>query len=133
VWSPEVVRFPELRASWCNGLAGSTMLWVKAFDVTGNEAFLVAARAAARALEHAPARSADLCCGIGGTAYALLELSRVDRRGPWRDEARALAVDAITRAQLRWPNGLLRGHAGLVCLASDLIGDAPRGFPAING
>jgi hypothetical protein len=34
----------------------------------------------------------------------------------------------------KWPSGLLWGHPGLVCLALDLAGDAPRpgaGFPGL--
>jgi len=131
-WSTDTVRVAELRASWCNGLAGSVLLWAKAFEVTGDEAFLAASRAAGNAALAAPAVGPDLCCGLGGMAYALLTLEHVDPERGWRQHADRVAAQAIATALLKWPNGLLRGHPGLVCLATDLMTDRPRGFPAIE-
>ena len=130
VWSPATVRVARLHGSWCNGLAGAVVLWTRAFDATRDGVFLAAARSAATPRPGASTVGSDLCCGIGGVAYALLELDRVDPT--WRDQARVLAARAIDEATLTWPNGLFRGHPGLVCLASDLVAERPIGFPAVE-
>jgi lantibiotic modifying enzyme len=132
VWTPDIARSPRLAASWCNGAAGTLLLWCKAYQAIGDPAFLHAARQAADRAMTAPYAGADLCCGLGGIAYALLELSQVDPAGGWREQAQAVALRAIEAPVMRWPNGLFRGHPGLVCLALDLLADQPVGFPAIE-
>ena len=109
------------------------LLWTKAHEATGDAVYLDAARRAAERAATAPPAGSDLCCGNGGVAYALLELERLDRGGTWHPRARELAARAIDRPTMKWPNGLYRGHPGLVCLALDLLAPAPRGFPAILG
>ena len=118
--------------AWCNGEGGMVLLWVAAFAATGMPAFVDAARASARVAAAANQVESSLCCGRGGVAFALLALHRIDPRGRWRTQARAIAARAIADATLRWTNGLFQGHPGLVCLALDCIADAPRGFPAIE-
>lgn len=143
IWSPTLASTPGLAASWCNGAAGATLLWSKAFSTTGERRFLVAARKAARTAAHAVGTNADLCCGTGGVAYALLSLDRIDPDHGWRERATELATCSIQRATglatssiqrptMRWPNGLHRGHPGLVCLALDCLAERPRGFPAVE-
>jgi serine/threonine-protein kinase len=132
-WRPAAIA-PAMRASWCAGAAGAALLWSHAYERTGERAFLLAARRAARTAHAAlhPDRR-HLCCGAGGVAYALLAVHRVDRDGGWRARAReagALAVRSTT--PLRRPNGLLWGHPGLVCLALDLVAGEAAGFPAIE-
>lgn len=121
-------------ATWCNGAAGVALLWCKAFETTRDVAFLQAARnVAANAEQHAPART-HLCCGAGGVAYALLALDRVDPDRGWRRRAVRIGERAVVSPLVsRWPNGLLWGHPGLVCLANDLRANRPLGFPAIEG
>ena len=133
VWTPEATRAPGLAASWCNGAAGAALLWVKAHEATGDAVYLEAARRAGEQAATAKPAGSDLCCGNGGVAFALLELERIDPRGTWHARARELAARAIDRPAMKWPNGLYRGHPGLVCLALDVLGDAPRGFPAVLG
>jgi hypothetical protein len=131
-WSPDVARSSQLAASWCNGAAGTLLLWAKAYDVTADAGYLRAARLAAERATTASFIGSDLCCGIGGIAYALLELARVDREGNWRARAVELAAKAIEAPAMRWPNGLFRGHPGLVCLALDVLSEQPAGFPTIE-
>ena len=78
-------------------------------------------------------RQLGLCCGLIGVAFALLALDRIDPRGGWRQEARAIAARVIAEPRFEAPNGLFHGHPGLVCLALDLVGDEVRGFPAVEG
>jgi hypothetical protein len=122
----------DFAASWCNGAAGTTLLWTEAFAVTGDELFLDAARTMARAALAVDERRNYLCCGLGGVAYALLALARIDGCGPWLEQAREVGLRAVDPVPLHWPNGLYLGHPGLVCLATDLASDTPRGFPAIE-
>jgi serine/threonine-protein kinase len=134
-WSPDVTRVPDLAASWCNGAAGTVLLWCQAHDAIGGSRFLEAARAAGERALAAPRVTSDLCCGDAGVAYALLALARIDRRraATWRARAIALAVRAIREPVLRWPSGLYRGHPGVVCLALDLLEDRGVGarFPVL--
>ena len=134
VWSPTTIPQHHMRASWCMGAAGIAMLWAKAFAVTSERVFLRHARECGRAAKALlePSRT-HLCCGMAGVAYALLALDRVDPSHGWRKMAVDVGVRAVqTPLQSRWPNGLLWGHPGLVCLALDLMADEPKGFPLIE-
>jgi len=133
VWSPELTRVTGLHATWCNGAAGAALLWAKAYEVIGDDAFRKAARVAAERAQGDGTSGSDLCCGQGGVAYALLALERIDPGAGWRDLAYERAIRAIEQRALTWPNGLHRGHPGLVCLALDLLAERPVGFPAIEG
>ena len=132
IWSPTSAPSPGLVASWCNGAAGATLLWSKAFSTTRERRFLTAAREAARTASSAVNTNADLCCGGGGVAYALFAIDRIDPGQGWRERAGELAMSSIQHAKPRWPNGLHRGHPGLVCLALDCLAEHPLGFPALE-
>ena len=76
----------------------------------------------------------DLCCGLAGRAYAALAVARVLPREGLRARALELAVAAVDQMRGRWPNGLLKGYPGVVCLAVDLLDEKhPRGFPLVEG
>jgi len=125
---------PSLKRSWCNGTAGIAMLAVAAYQRTGRRADLDLARAAAAdAASDDVAASSNLCCGLGGRAYALLALDRIDPGGGWSRRARELAVAAVSRPFAEYPNGLLKGNAGLVYLAIELFEEAPPRFPLAEG
>jgi hypothetical protein len=132
-WDDRLVEAPTMRGTWCAGAAGMVMLWAKAFEVTANVRFRAIARRAGRAALRYEPVATHLCCGKGGLSYALLALDRIDPGRGWREHAIAIGVRAVqTPLQSRWPNGLLWGHPGLVCLALDLIADVPLGFPLIE-
>ncbi len=130
-WQPGGVA-ERFEASWCNGAAGSLLLWTKAFAYSGEVRFLEIARLAARTAIEKSGKTLGVCCGDTGVAFALLALDRIDARGGWRTAARTLAAREIGNAVYVYPNGLYHGHPGLACLALDLV-DEPRGFPAIEG
>jgi hypothetical protein len=124
---------PPFRQTWCNGLAGLAMLWAKAFERTGDPRHRSRALAAGRALRRpGSSRIAYACCGYAGHAYGLLALARIDPDGPWRPLAEHRFVLAVNRFGSDWPNGLLRGWPGIVCLALDLAAREPRGFPLLE-
>ena len=126
------VARPNFVASWCNGAAGSLLLWVRTFTL-GQQGLVmdVARRTAEMALANR-AGQLNLCCGDIGVAFALLALDRIDPRGGWRKQARTIAARVIAAPRFHAPNGLFHGHPGLVCLALDLVGDQARGFPAVE-
>jgi hypothetical protein len=133
-WRPDTITGVDNRATWCAGAAGMVLLWSRAHAATREPIFVEAARTAANAaLVYEPPRP-HLCCGTGGVAYAMLALDRIDPRGGWRARAAEITVRAI-RSPVRtaFPNGLLWGFPGLVCLALDVMADRPIGFPAIEG
>jgi hypothetical protein len=133
-WRIDVVSRADMRASWCTGAAGTAMAWAAAFERTHDSTFLARANdAASAAYDLSDGTRTHLCCGMGGVAYALLAMERVDPGRGWREKARELGARAIqTPLRSQWPNGLLWGHPGLVCLALDLMSDEPRGFPLIE-
>lgn len=123
-----------LGRSWCNGAAGYTLLWSKAFELLGDERHRVRAEACARTATRAtPAGPTDVCCGLGGGAYAALTMHGLAPDGAWRARAIRLAARAARRFASPWTHGLLRGYPGLVCLALDLR-DAPSRptFPILS-
>ena len=125
---------PALRASWCNGAAGMTLLFVHAYESTGRELHRERALTAAR-LMTSTARAAvgNLCCGLGGCSYALLALARIAPGRNLRPRARSYATRAASRMDSAWPHGLLRGWPGLICLAADLEEDAAAArFPLVE-
>jgi eukaryotic-like serine/threonine-protein kinase len=127
-------RAEVLTRSWCNGSAGMTLLWAAAFARTQDRRYQRLARAAARASLTAAARAGgDLCCGLGGRAYALLAADGAVPGAGFRQNALSLAVAATRQLRGPWPNGLLKGYPGIVCLALDLAHERqPRGFPLVE-
>jgi serine/threonine-protein kinase len=122
----ESAQKPVLDRTWCNGSAGLALLWAAASAQRGAR-FARLARSAARAgLAASHLAGGDLCCGLAGRAYALLAAGM-------RAEALSLAAAAAAQMRGRWPNGLLKGYPGLVCLALDLAHErTPRGFPLLE-
>ncbi|HVJ92987.1 MAG TPA: lanthionine synthetase LanC family protein [Labilithrix sp.] len=128
-----------LERSWCNGAAGLVLLWTRAYEHTSDAKYLRRARDAARSLlTYTTGAPGDLCCGLGGRAYALLAMDRIAPGRGWFDRALAMASGAAA-AMLEgcgpWPNGLFKGYPGLVCLTRDLS-EAPTdriGFPLVDG
>jgi hypothetical protein len=127
-----------LRASWCNGGAGLVLLWTKAYECTGDPAYLELARREVTSLGSAHVAHGDLCCGLAGHAYAFLAMSRIETGGHWYERAvhsATAAAVAMRHDDGPWPNGLYKGYPGLACLFHDLeqAPDERYGFPLIEG
>ncbi|MBI4538717.1 MAG: protein kinase [Gemmatimonadetes bacterium] len=107
---------------WCNGSAGMIHLWTLAHRVLGDDAFLALAEGAAWNTWEQPDMTHDLCCGLAGWAYGLLNFYNHTGDGDWLRRARELgrraALGIGTSAFRR--ESLYKGEAGVAVLAADL-------------
>ena len=111
-----------LQASWCNGAAGFVHLWTLAHRLLGKQHYARMATGAAWAAFEAPQSNGDLCCGLAGRAYGLLNLYKHSGERVWLDRARDLAECAavVSRASSQRRDGLYQGSVGVALLAADL-------------
>lgn len=115
-----------MRESWCNGSAGFALLWTLAFELFGDESWLMLARRCAyHAGQCRVIDSATLCCGIVGKAWALVSVYRASREERWLQRARALARAAPTPDD----DGLFYGTLGAKLLAAELQDPMNARFP----
>jgi eukaryotic-like serine/threonine-protein kinase len=128
----------EVWQGWCNGSAGFAQLWALAFELTGETEFLeFAKRTGADAIEAYESEIPNLCCGLGGQAYAALSLHRVTGESAWLEEARRLAATAATQPMvghhlddlIDGAHGLLKGEPGVALLLTELEQPAHAGMP----
>ena len=116
---------------WCNGSTGYVFLWTLAHTLLGDSKYLEWAEGAAWNAAEVPSPIGNLCCGMAGQAYALLNLYRHTGESAWlsraRDAAR-YAVVATNEARTRkdyeqfalCPESLYKGELGIAVLAADL-------------
>ena len=111
-----------LQASWCNGAAGFVHLWTLAHRLLGEQHYARMATEAAWTAFEAPQANGDLCCGLAGRAYALLNLYKHSGDRVWLHRARDLAECAAvsSRATSLRPASLYQGLIGVGLLAADL-------------
>lgn len=115
--------------AWCYGTAGFIFLWTQAHRVSGQTRFLELAELAARDVWEVRAAHPNLCCGLAGQAYALLNFYRHSQETIWLTRARKV-TQAAAKAALRlnglgldsqWrPWSLYKGAAGVALLGIDL-------------
>jgi serine/threonine-protein kinase len=115
---------------WCNGSAGFVHLWNLAAQVLDGERWAALADGAAWHAWEAPSLTlgggADLCCGLAGRAYALLEHHRRHPDRPrWLERARELALRATAEVRAghnaeRLRDSLYKGELGVALLIADL-------------
>lgn len=120
---------------WCNGSAGYVFLWTEAHKACAEKRFLDLAEGAAWYAWDTPQQIGNLCCGMAGQAYALLNFSRYTDDPVWLTRARDMAIRAADAAakssaltgyaalELR-PESLYKGDVGIAVLAADL--DSPE-------
>ena len=116
---------------WCNGSAGFVFLWTLAHRELGDPAFRALAEGAAWNAWESPEGGGSLCCGLGGRAYALLNLHRHGGGAEWLARARALANRAaleIEKASER-EDSLYKGPLGVALLAADLARPETAAMP----
>jgi hypothetical protein len=142
-WSGPTAKWPVERGApaeshrymhtWCNGAPGLALLWARAYESTAETRFLELACGCGRHVLAAVPYLSHLCCGKAGAAYALLALSRIEPDKPWKSPALKLAARAILHERLdSWNESLLKGRAGLLCLALDVLDTRPAYFPCVE-
>jgi serine/threonine-protein kinase len=109
---------------WCNGSAGFVHLWTAANAAYRDDRWAVLAERAGWDAYLTPAIP-QLCCGLAGQAYGLLELHRHTGEGRWLAAATELAERAAAevlsgRADGCIAGSLHKGELGIAVLAADL-------------
>jgi serine/threonine-protein kinase len=120
--TPGVGEPGEYWAGWCAGSAGYIHLWTLADSMLGNGRYAAVAHAAALAAWEDETAPGDLCCGLAGRAYGLLNIYKHTGEIEWLVRARQLAeraVIAIQQYSLRI-NSLYKGEIGVALLIADL-------------
>jgi serine/threonine-protein kinase len=113
---------PMTMAGWCNGTCGYIFLWTLAHRLLGAPRYIDLAEGAAWRSWEAAEPSPTLCCGLGGRAYALLNMYRHTGDRIWLERARRLAALAarLDNAPPEYSHSLYKGTFGLAVLAADL-------------
>lgn len=122
-------------SGWCNGSAGHIFLWTLAHRLFGDADYLALAEGAAwHAWEDAESVG-DLCCGLAGRAYGLLNLYKYSGEVQWLHRGQELAVraaDVVQKVALR-RDGLYKGEVGVAVLAADLSRPQEACMPFFEG
>ncbi|HEY6350135.1 MAG TPA: lanthionine synthetase LanC family protein [Candidatus Angelobacter sp.] len=116
---------------WCNGTTGYVFLWTLAHKLLGDAKYLSWAEGAGWNAAEIPSPIGNLCCGMAGQAYALLNLYRHTGETAWLSRAREATRHAVvvTREASKSPDykefalrpeSLYKGDLGIVLLAADL-------------
>lgn len=108
-------------AGWCNGSAGFIHLWTLGAKLLRCESFgMLAEMAAEHVWANSEAGIADLCCGLSGQSYGLLNIYKHSGDNRWLVRARTLAVRAAEAARSQpLPSSLYKGGLGAAILASE--------------
>jgi eukaryotic-like serine/threonine-protein kinase len=112
-------------AGWCHGTAGHVWLWTAAHLALRDDRWARLAERAAWDVYATPQPTANLCCGLAGQAYALLEMYRYAGEQVWLRAAGELAARAAVAVRdVDTPGtiqgSLHKGEVGVAVLAADL-------------
>ena len=138
VWAHNARADPHanpMAAAWCNGAAGYVPLWTLAYRLTGDHSFSRAAGDAAwTAYEH-PVGSPDMCCGLAGRAYALLDYHRHAKEEIWLKRAGKLAARAarMVKDGSAAPHSLYAGALGVALVGLDIAEPSTARMPLFDG
>lgn len=111
---------------WCNGNAGQIFLWTLAHQRFRDEKYIDLAEKSALHAWECVGSISNLCCGLAGQAYGLLNLFKHTGDHVWLDRAQELAWhaaawDADSYAVMKMaPSSLYKGELGVVLLNVDL-------------
>ena len=114
-------------SGWCNGTAGHIFLWTIAHSIFHDNAYLRLAERAAWHTWEAADLISNLCCGLAGRAYGLLNFYKYTRQAIWLERASRLAVraalwDTNSYVALKLtPESLYKGEVGVAVLAAELL------------
>jgi serine/threonine-protein kinase len=106
-------------------------LWTAAYAAFGEADYLTFAERAAISTFEAAERTASLCCGCAGQAYALLNLYRYTHESVWLHRGGELAKRAVECLSQtgELPNSLYKGGLGVAVLLVDIRDPAGARFP----
>lgn len=86
---------------WCNGSAGYVFIWTAAYRTLRDKRYLELAEKAAWNVWESRDSINNLCCGLAGQAYALLNLYKETGNQTWLVRAKMLAVRASSHREAR--------------------------------
>jgi serine/threonine-protein kinase len=120
---------------WCNGSAGFVHLWTLAHEIFNDERYLRLAEKAAWNAWQSDSQLGNLCCGLAGQAYGLLNLHNYTGEKAWLHRAQAQAQRAAVairempqgvglEAMVLRSESLYKGELGVAVLAAEL--DSPE-------
>ncbi|WP_142320594.1 lanthionine synthetase LanC family protein [Bacillus cereus] len=113
----------ELTMGWCHGTAGYVHLLTLAYEMYKDPKLIrLAEMAAWHTWANLDRTSGNLCCGLSGQSYALLNLYKYTRDKDWLDRARKIGERAIAKVSspsLR-RHSLYKGDVGIALLTADL-------------
>jgi serine/threonine-protein kinase len=122
---------------WCNGSAGFVFLWTLAYSSTCDERFADLAESAAWNTWEDSTTLPDLCCGLTGRAYALLNFYRFSGKKVWLDRALTLGSRAASsyagNGQGEERLSLFGGEVGTAVLLADLKHPEEAFMPLFEG
>ena len=116
---------------WCHGTAGYVFLWSLAHKMLGDPGYLAWAEGAAWNAWETAGPIGNLCCGMAGQAYALLNFYRHTGENVWLSRAQDAARYAVvaqeeSNSQPGYEQfafrteSLYKGEIGIAVLAADL-------------
>jgi serine/threonine-protein kinase len=124
-WRDEPGPTDRSMPGWCSGSAGLVHLGCLAHAVYQDDRYLDFAERCGWAAWEGEGLFVDLCCGLAGRAYALLELWRASGDAVWHRRAELLAQRAILAAPAQRGtehprHSLYKGELGLAVLLAEL-------------
>jgi eukaryotic-like serine/threonine-protein kinase len=102
-------------STYCNGVVGQALLYLKAAQVFGDARYLDVGRRAAVTCQALPSGNASLCCGAAGAAVALAYAGVILKEPIWSRRAKA-RLDLAVQTQTSEPTKFLSGNPGIAWL-----------------
>lgn len=123
IYWPVSTQQPKLWNGWCNGSAGYVFLWTLLYKYTGEGKYLsIAKKCADHFYKTAYTRNANLCCGMSGKAYAMLNLYNTTNEKSWLQKAQE--IEKMIMQQIGSPalhnNSLYKGEVGVAVLLAEM-------------
>jgi hypothetical protein len=109
-----------LLGTWCNGMAGHTLLWSEVARQTGSEESMDLARRCAESTSILSNGSPTLCCGLTGHAMALQRFADVSGEAAYARRAYRRLASALPLAEREIGSvflGLWQGSLGIALVA----------------
>jgi eukaryotic-like serine/threonine-protein kinase len=104
---------------WCNGNAGLYYLWLQASYLQIDDKYIIFSEQSARQCWESPSHIPNLCCGIVGQIYVLLNFYQHTGEIQWQKRALQLAKKVVIDQQHE--NTILyQGNVGIALIAAEL-------------